>query len=70
MYKNQFLGEVRKKCIFLCIFSFEILPKFSDFVNSEMIASEKSHQNLSDYNKFLLEKHLQLIKNQIFLGEK
>jgi len=35
-----------------------------------MIASEKSHQNLSDYNQFLFEKSFEIDKNQIFLSKK
>ena len=35
-----------------------------------MIASEKSHQNLSDYNQFLFKKRFEVIKKQIFSGEK
>ena len=34
-----------------------------------MIASEKSHQNLSDYNQFSLKK-IKVSKKQIFPGEK
>ena len=35
-----------------------------------MIASEKSHQNLSDYNQFLFKKDLKLTKNRFFLVKK
>ena len=35
-----------------------------------MIASEKSHQNLSDYNQFLFKKRIQVDKKQIFSCEK
>ena len=34
-----------------------------------MIASEKSHQNLSDYNQFLLIKTFEVNKKQIFLAK-
>ena len=36
-----------------------------------MIAPGKSHQNLSDYNQFLLKKiFVEVNKKQIFLGKK
>jgi len=35
-----------------------------------MIASEKSHKNLSDYNQFIFRKSLEVIKKKIFLSEK
>ena len=35
-----------------------------------MIVSEKSHQNLSDYNQFLFEKRFGVNKKQIFSSEK
>ena len=35
-----------------------------------MIASEKSHLNLSDYNQFLLKKRFEDDKKQIFSNEK
>ena len=35
-----------------------------------MIASEKSHQNLSDYNQFLFKKRFEVNKKQIFSSEK
>ena len=34
-----------------------------------MIASEKTHQNLSDYNQFLLKKKFQFIKKRIISSE-
>ena len=34
-----------------------------------MITSEKSHQNLSDYNQFLLRKRFEVNKKQIFSTE-
>ena len=35
-----------------------------------MIISEKSHQNLSDYNQFLFKKRFEFDKKQIFSSEK
>ena len=35
-----------------------------------MISSEKSNQNLSDYNKFLFKKRFEVNKKQIFSSEK
>ena len=35
-----------------------------------MIASEKSHQNLSDYNQFLFKKRFEVNKVWIFSSEK
>ena len=35
-----------------------------------MIASEKSHQNLSDYNQFLIEYKIEVDQKQIFSSEK
>ena len=35
-----------------------------------MIAQEKSYQNLSDYNQFLLKKRFEVDKKQIFSSEK
>ena len=49
-------------------FFFEILSKFSDFVNSDDCIG-KINQNLSDYNQFLLKKGLKLIQNH-FSSEK
>ena len=56
----------------LCFFSdfFKILPKFSDFVNSDDCIEKKTHENLSDYNQFLLILFCMLIKKQIFYCEK
>ena len=39
--------------IFLAVLV-EILPKFSDFVNSNDFIIKKTHQNLWDYNQFLV----------------
>ena len=35
-----------------------------------MIAAEKSHQNRSDYNKFLFNKSFKVFKNRFFLVKK
>ena len=35
-----------------------------------MIASEKSHQNISDYNQFLFKKRFEVNKNRFFSSEK
>ena len=35
IYDNQFLGEQLKSMVISYAFLFEILPKFSDFVNSD-----------------------------------
>ena len=50
---------------------FEIVPKFSDFVNStDLIPNSKSHQNLSDYNQFLLKKIFEVNKKLVFSSDK
>ena len=46
-----------------------MLSKFSDFVNSDDWIW-KSHQHLSDYIHFCIQKDLKLIKDRFFLGEK
>jgi len=35
-----------------------------------MIASEKSHKNISDYNQFIFRKSLEVIKKKKFLAKK
>ena len=45
---------------------FEILPKFKDYINS-MIASKKSHQNISDYNQLLKKIIVVNKKTELFL---
>ena len=42
----------------------------SVFLLISMIASEKSHKNLSDYNQFFSEKDMKLIKIRFFLVKK
>ena len=44
--------RVNMLCIFLQFFK-EILSEFSVILYIPMIALEKSHQNISDYNQFL-----------------
>ena len=50
-------------------FFFEILPKLSDFENSDDCI-EKSHQNLSDYNHLLFKKRFKVIKKENFSSGK
>ena len=45
-----------------------MLPNFIDFVISD--DSEKSHQNLSDYNQLLVKKRFEVNKKHIFSSEK
>ena len=59
---NQFLGEkISFYRFFLQSFFFKLLPKFRDFVNST-IASEKSHQSLSEYIQFFIKNRFEVIK--------
>ena len=51
-------------------FFIEILPKFSDFVNSDDASGNKTLQNVSDYNPFLIKKRFEVIKKQTFSCEK
>ena len=54
IYKDQLIFSWKKKNIrfFLAVFK-EILPNFSDFINSDdCIERKKNHKNLSDYNQF------------------
>ena len=59
-----------KICRFFLQFFFEILPKFSDFVNSDDHIGKKSYRNLLDYIQFLFKNDLRLIKKQIFSSQK
>ena len=55
--------------VFSFSFFFGILPKFSDFVNSNYFIG-KITRNLSDYNQFLFKKIYEINKKQIFSEEK
>ena len=56
--QKQFLGN---------IYFFSKYFKNSVILYILMIACETTHQNLSDYNHFLLKKYFKLIKNRFFV---
>ena len=50
---------------------FKLLPKFSDFINSDDFIENKSNLNLPDYIQFLLKKRFKFNKKKgLFLVKK
>ena len=58
MYKNQFWVKFFKFEVFFAVFK-EILPKFSDFVNSNDCI-RKITPNILDYNQVLFKKRFEV----------
>ena len=55
---------------FLFGFFFKLLPKFSDFIDSDDWIEKKWHQILSRYIQFLFKKRFYIIKKGLFLIKK
>ena len=69
IYTNIFLCDRMKNIGFFCSFFFELLLKFSDFVNSDVCIG-KITSKFIEYIQFSLKKYLKFIKIRFILVKK